>query len=183
MILRFDVKGINDLVTFRVGQTRKEHWIVVACNDGYIRVFSIKNLLLHRVIKGLGGVPLCIDIAETNGNVTHAVDKNAHRDLMAVGYSDDSFIVYSILQGFKPLYKGTDHRSFVSQIKFDNFFMKKQMETLKRQQEELQGSGAQNDLKQTLEQKIGDMGTNLKGLDPKDEEVKSDPKMIKTASN
>ena len=130
MILRFDVKGINDLVTFRVGQSRKEHWIIVACNDGYIRVFSIKNLLLQRVIKGLGGVPLCIDVAETNGNVSQSVDREAHRDLMAVGYSDDSFIVYSILQGFKPLYKGTEHRSFVSQIKFDNNFMKKQMEDL-----------------------------------------------------
>ena len=41
MILRFDVRTINDLVTFRVGSERKEHWVVAACNDGYLRVFSL----------------------------------------------------------------------------------------------------------------------------------------------
>ena len=44
MILRFDCRLINDLVTFRVGTERKEHWIIAACNDGYLRVFSLKNL-------------------------------------------------------------------------------------------------------------------------------------------
>ena len=83
------------------------------------------------MIKGLGGNPLCIDVAETNGAGKKSVDFEAHRDLMVVGYSDDSFIVYSILQGFKPLYRGCEHRSFVSQAKFDNYFMKKQMEIIR----------------------------------------------------
>ena len=41
MILRFDVRTINDIVTFRVNRERKEHWIIAACNDGYVRVFSL----------------------------------------------------------------------------------------------------------------------------------------------
>jgi len=59
----------------------------------------------------------------------------SHRDLVAVGYQDNSFVVYSILQGFKPLFRGCEHRSFVSQIKFDNYFMKFQMEQRAKEQE------------------------------------------------
>lgn len=40
LIFRFDVRQINDLVTFRVGREKKAHWIVAACNDGYLKVFS-----------------------------------------------------------------------------------------------------------------------------------------------
>ena len=69
MILKFDVKEINDITTFRVGALKKEHWIVTACNDGYVRVFSLKNLQLQRVIKGVGGNPLCIDVAKTSGSM------------------------------------------------------------------------------------------------------------------
>ena len=86
MVLRFDVRQINDLVTFRVGRDRKEHWIVAACNDGYLRVFSLKNLQLHNVVKGLGGNPICIDVAKTNGSLCLASDPDSHRDLIAVGY-------------------------------------------------------------------------------------------------
>ena len=113
---------------------------MAACNDCYIRVFSLKNLQLQRVIKGLGGNPLCLDVAETNGNDTQTADRDTHRDLMAVGYSDDSFIIYSILQGFKPLFKGLGHRSFVSQIKFDNYFMKKQLASMRAEMEERKNS-------------------------------------------
>ncbi len=113
MILRFDCRTINDIVTFRVGRDRKEHWIIVACNDGYLRVFSLKNLLLVKVVKGMGGSPTCIDVAKTDGSDRLAVDMDSHRDLVAVGYQDNSFIVYSILQGFKPLYRAQEHRSFV----------------------------------------------------------------------
>ena len=99
---------------------------VLACNDGYLRVFSMKNLKLHKVIKGVSGSPVCIDVAKTNGSESLACDMHSHRDLVAVGYQDNSFIVYSILQGFKPLYRGCEHRSFVCQVKFDNFYMLKQ---------------------------------------------------------
>ena len=69
MILRFDVKVINDLVTFRVNRERKEHWIITACNDGYLRVYSLMKLAMVKVIKGVAGNPICIDIAKTNGSL------------------------------------------------------------------------------------------------------------------
>ena len=125
MVLRFDCKQINDLVTFRVGQDKKEHWIIAACNDGYLRVFSLKNLSLQKVIKGVAGNPVCIDVAKTNGSDRLSVDLQSHRDLVAVGYEDNSFVIYSILQGFKPLYRGTEHKNFVCQVKFDNYYMRK----------------------------------------------------------
>ena len=128
MVLRFDCRKINDLVTFRVGQDHKEHWIIAACDDGYLRVFSLKSLQLHKVVKGCGGNPICIDVAKTNGNRSEACDMNSHRDLVAVGYQDNSFVVYSILQGFKPLYRAFEHRNFVSQVKFDNYYMMKQLQ-------------------------------------------------------
>ena len=100
MILRFDVSGINDLVTFRVDHDRKVHWIIAACNDGYLRVYSLQKLQMVKVIKGVAGSPICMDIAKTNGSTSQATDFESHRDLLAVGYQDDSFVVYSILKNF-----------------------------------------------------------------------------------
>ena len=40
LILRFDVRQINDIITFRMSENKREHWIVAACNDGYLRVFN-----------------------------------------------------------------------------------------------------------------------------------------------
>ena len=80
---------------------------------------------MQKVIKGVSGNPTCIDIAKTDGSWQQAVDFDTHRDLMCVGYQDDTFVVYSILQGFKPLYRGFEHRSFVCQVKFDNYHMGK----------------------------------------------------------
>ena len=40
LILRFDCRQINDIMTFRMSETKREHWIVVACGDGYLRVFN-----------------------------------------------------------------------------------------------------------------------------------------------
>ena len=90
------------------------------------------------MIKGLAGSPICIDVAKTNGSTKSAADLESHRDLVAVGYQDNSFIIYSILQGFKPLFRGNEHRSFVCQVKFDNYFMKKQLEVMKQEAEEEQ---------------------------------------------
>ena len=49
---------------------------------------------------------------------------------MSVGYEDDSFVVYSILQDYKPLNRGLGHRSFVSEITFDNEYVQRQMELM-----------------------------------------------------
>lgn len=86
MVLRFDCRQINDIATFRVGRGSKEHWIIAACGDGYLRVFSLKNLMLIKVIKGVAGNPTCIDVAKSNGSEKLAVDSTSHRDLVAVGY-------------------------------------------------------------------------------------------------
>jgi hypothetical protein len=49
-----------------------------------------------KAIKGISGNPICMDIARTEGAGLSA-EKAEARDLRAVGYEDDSFIVYSIL--------------------------------------------------------------------------------------
>ena len=168
MVLRFDCRKVNDLVTFRVGRDRKEHWIIAACNDGFLRVFSLKNLQLHKVVKGSGGSPTCIDVAKTNGCPKQSCDLDSHRDLVVVGYQDNSFVIYSILQGFKPLYRSNEHRNFVSQVKFDNFYMQKQMLI---RDEELKGD-VDSPSKQVIASKIG----------AEEQKSASGSKMINTSS-
>ena len=34
MAMRFDVREIKDILTFRMGPEKKDHWIVAACGDG-----------------------------------------------------------------------------------------------------------------------------------------------------
>jgi hypothetical protein len=50
-----------------------------------------------KAIKGVSGNPLCIDIARMEGAGLQSALNSEARDLMAVGFEDDSFIVYSIL--------------------------------------------------------------------------------------
>jgi hypothetical protein len=64
---------------------------------------------LIKVIKGISGNPICMDVA----GLGHIPTLNDQRDLLAVGYEDDSFIVYSILKDFEPLYRGVGHRAFI----------------------------------------------------------------------
>ena len=40
LIMRFDVRQINDIVTFRMSDTKREHYFIAACGDGYLRVFN-----------------------------------------------------------------------------------------------------------------------------------------------
>jgi len=92
LIFRFDCRQINDLVTFRVNQNKKEHWIVAACNDGYLKVFSPQQVCVIKVIKGMSGNPICMDVS----GLGHKSSLPEQRDMLAVGYEDDSFVVYSI---------------------------------------------------------------------------------------
>ena len=50
--------------------------------------------------------------------------------MLAIGYEDDTFVVYSILQDFAPLVRGKGHRSFVSSIRFDNNYINEQLKLL-----------------------------------------------------
>jgi hypothetical protein len=42
-------------------------------------------------------------------------------NLLAVGYEDDTFILYGLKSNFKPLVRGIGHKSFVTQVRFDNY--------------------------------------------------------------
>lgn len=67
-----------------------------------------------KAIKGVSGNPLCIDVARMEGAGLFSAQSAEARDLMAVGFEDDSFVIYSIQQGFKPLFRGLGHRNYVS---------------------------------------------------------------------
>lgn len=123
LILRFDEREINDIATFRMSDSKREHWIVAACGDGYLRVFNAAQRQMIKAVKGVSGNPLCIDLARMEGAGLHSASKSMARDLMAVGFEDDSFIIYSIQADFKPLFRGLGHRSFVSQVRFDNYYV------------------------------------------------------------
>lgn len=60
-------------------------YMIAACNDCYIRVLSFveKDYNLVACLKGVFGAPLCLDLSE---------DKN----LLAAGFEDDTFVIYSI---------------------------------------------------------------------------------------
>jgi hypothetical protein len=51
---------------------------------------------LTKAIKGLSGNPLCIDVA----GVGHLPALGQQRDIIAVGFEDDSFVVYSIMRDY-----------------------------------------------------------------------------------
>ena len=123
MIFRFDVRTINDIVTFRMGEKKNIHYLVAACADGYLRVLNLNNAEVIKAIKGVAGSPICLDIALNEGSGMNSGQGSEKRDLLAVGYDDDSFTVYSMIQGFKPLYRGLGHRSYVSQVRFDNYYI------------------------------------------------------------
>jgi len=114
MMLRFDTRIINDVCTFRMGSNKRDHWVVVACGDGYLRVLNLSNLVVIKAIKGVAGNPTCIDIAKNEGLGMNSGKKSEIRDLIAVGYQDDSFVIYSLIQGFKPIFRGLGHRNYLS---------------------------------------------------------------------
>lgn len=67
MMMRFDIRTINDICTFRMGENKREHWVVAACGDGYLRVLNLSQLVMVKAIKGVAGNPICIDIARNEG--------------------------------------------------------------------------------------------------------------------
>jgi hypothetical protein len=63
MILRFDCRVINDVITYRAGKDNRVHMIIVACNDGYVRCFNTQTMLITKALKGAAGNALCMDLA------------------------------------------------------------------------------------------------------------------------
>jgi len=66
--------------------------------------------------------------------VGHRASLHEQRDLLAVGYEDDSFVVYSILKDFQPIFRGLGHRAFIGQLKFDNYYIDAQNKFLSETQ-------------------------------------------------
>jgi hypothetical protein len=42
-MMKFDSRLINDLLTVRIGPDKKEVNIIAACNDPFLRIFSLKD--------------------------------------------------------------------------------------------------------------------------------------------
>ena len=107
--MKFDCRSINDVVSFYLGQEGKEHlMLAAACNDCWIRVYDMNEFNMTACLKGVFGAPLCLDLSKDNS-------------LLAAGFEDDSFIIYSLKTNFLPLTRGQAHSSFISQIKFDSY--------------------------------------------------------------
>mmetsp|Transcript_24543 Transcript_24543/g.24139 ORF Transcript_24543/g.24139 Transcript_24543/m.24139 type:complete len:280 (+) Transcript_24543:805-1644(+) len=126
-IMKFDVRQINDVVSLRKSSDPKHCWLIFACHDGFLKVFSLKEYKIVATMKGTYGNPLCIEISQ---------DQN----IMVAGFEDDSFVAYSLKKGlFTPLIRGTGHKSFIAQIKIDPFyhqeFQKQLLEERKKEQE------------------------------------------------
>ena len=100
------------------GFSKKTLFLVAACSDHYIRFFNLQSIKVIHAIKSQthNGMPLCFDISPD-------------KQLIAVGYEDDSFITYYFElheHGYKmevtPIMRGVGHKNFVSSIKFDRYF-------------------------------------------------------------
>lgn len=86
-MLRFDCRLINDIATFRSDLDKKNSLLIAACNDSYLRVFSLKDFKIAKVIRSYFGNPLCIDVSRD-------------QCLMAVGFEDDSFVIFGLRTNF-----------------------------------------------------------------------------------
>ena len=93
-------------------------YLIAACNDNYVRFFNLQALKVTQAIKGrdYNGQPLSFDVSPD-------------RQLIAIGFEDDSFITYLIEmkdQGtyldIIPVIRGVGHKNFISSIKFDAHF-------------------------------------------------------------
>ena len=99
-LFRLDgIAKVNDLVTFRNGES---NWIVVGCSDGFLKVFApLDSPKVIKAIKGISGSPICMDIAGLNHQPQlQQSSLQEQKDLLAVGFDDDSFTLYSIQRDF-----------------------------------------------------------------------------------
>lgn len=110
--------------------------MATACNDGHIRLFSVSDSFLMCTLQGVFGSPLCLDVSK---------DSN----LLIAGFEDDTFLIYQMifsstgLMSAAPLALGIGHKSFVCQVRFDNYlmdFMSQQVpEMLNKSQPKIEG--------------------------------------------
>ncbi len=55
--------------------------MAAACNDGFIRLFSMSDCYLMCTLQGVFGSPLCVEVSK---------DSN----LLLAGFEDDTFLIY-----------------------------------------------------------------------------------------
>ena len=90
--------------------------MAAACNDGFIRLFSNTESFLMCTLQGVFGSPLCLDVSKDSS-------------LLIAGYEDDSFLIYQMafspngIISALPQARGLWHKSFVCQVRFDNYLM------------------------------------------------------------
>jgi WD40 repeat protein len=101
MMVKFDCRQINDLINIRMNNDYKDSLMIAACNDGFVKVFSLNHLKIMVALKGSFGNPLCLDVCKNN-------------KFLAVGFEDDTFVLYSLKSNFQPVVRGVGHKSFVS---------------------------------------------------------------------
>ena len=116
--LGFESLELETPLSKDASESKKILFLIAVCSDNYIRFFNLQslNLSLSYTSGDMNGTPLCFDI-------------NNEKNLMSVGFEDDSFIVYhfSIKEGGKsveiiPVVRGVGHRNFISCMKFDTYF-------------------------------------------------------------
>ena len=91
---------------------------MAACNDNFIRFFNLQSIKM----------PLAYESRDHNGQPL-SFDISPDKQMMAVGYEDDSFITYHFEVkdngqqiDILPIMRGVGHKNFVQCIKFDKFF-------------------------------------------------------------
>ena len=110
-------QGIQD--THRQKSSDKKIlFLVAACNDNFIRFFNLQSIKM----------PLAYESRDHNGQPL-SFDISPDKQIMAVGYEDDSFITYHFEVkdngqqiDIVPIMRGVGHKNFVQCIKFDKFF-------------------------------------------------------------
>lgn len=56
--------------------------MATAGSDGYIRLFSVKDLSLLATLRGVFGAALCLDVTKDGS-------------MLVAGFEDDTFVVYA----------------------------------------------------------------------------------------
>ena len=118
--------------------------MIAACSDDYIRFFNLQGICLPLSFKSKdhNGTPLSFDISPD-------------RQLLAVGFEDDSFVTYHFEVKEKgtvidiiPILRGVGHRNFISALKFDRYFQSHHQKYLQQQFESEIGPGLEDDFDQ-----------------------------------
>ena len=124
--------GIQDTQRSQRGSSggdKKILFLIAACNDNYIRFFNLQSIKM----------PLAYQSRNHNGQPL-SFDISPDKQMLAVGYEDDSFITYhfevrdaGLTIDIIPIMRGVGHRNFIQCIRFDKFFQINHLKYLQQQ--------------------------------------------------